>query len=120
MLNREQRRRHEREIKKVKFACNCPECGEKTRFIGVKNKGEETALMCEVCGKFVWQGENITRTVRPGYYLPMTLNQLSEVIKQMKEDDAKRQSTEEPKNSPEEEPKENQRYGSKVYPKRNY
>ena len=58
--------------------------------------------------------------MRPGYYLPMTLNQLSEVIKQMKEDDAKRQSTEEPKNSPEEESKENQRYGSKVYPKRNY
>ena len=41
MLNREQRRKHEREIKKVKFACNCPECGEKTRFVGVKNKGEE-------------------------------------------------------------------------------
>ena len=58
--------------------------------------------------------------MRPGYYLPMTLNQLSEVIKQMKEDDAKRQSIEEPKNSSEEEPKENQRYGSKVYPKRNY
>lgn len=58
--------------------------------------------------------------MRPGYYLPMTLNQLSEVIKQMKEDDAKRQSTEEPKNSSEEEAKENQRYGSKVYPKRNY
>ena len=76
--------------------------------------------MCEVCGKFVWQGEDITRTVRPGYYLPMTLNQLCEVIKQMKEDDAKRQPTEEPKNSSEEEPKENQRYGSKVYPKRNY
>lgn len=58
--------------------------------------------------------------MRPGYYLPMTLNQLGEVIKQMKEDDAKRQLTEEPKNSSEEEPKENQRYGSKVYPKRNY
>lgn len=58
--------------------------------------------------------------MRPGYYLPMTLSQLGEIIKQMKEDDAKRQSTEEPKNSPEEEPKENQRYGSKVYPKRNY
>lgn len=38
----------------------------------------------------------------------------------MKEDDAKRQSTEEPKNSSEEESKENQRYGSKVYPKRDY
>lgn len=54
MLNREQRRKHEREIKKVKFACNCPECGEKTRFVGIKPKGEETALMCEVCGKFIW------------------------------------------------------------------
>lgn len=120
MLNREQRRRHEREIKKVKFACNCPECGEKTRFVGVKNKGEETALMCEVCGKFIWQGEDITRTVRPGYYLPMTLDQLGEVIKKMKEDDAKRPAPSEPQKTNSEEPKENQRYGSKVYPKRNY
>lgn len=120
MLNREQRRKHERDIKKVKFACNCPECGEKTRFVGIKNKGEETALMCEVCGKFIWQGEDITRTVRPGYYLPMTLDQLSEVIKKMKEDDAKRPAPSEPQKADSEEPKENQRYGSKVYPKRNY
>lgn len=119
MLNREQRRKHEREIKKVKFACNCPECGEKTRFVGIKPKGEETALMCEVCGKFVWQGEDITRIVRPGYYLPMTLDQLSNVINEMKEEDKKREPVKQDESVSEEE-KANQRYGSKVYPKRNY
>lgn len=49
----------------------------------------------------------------------MTLDQLNSVIKEMKEEDKKREPVKQDESVSEEE-KANQRYGSKVYPKRNY
>lgn len=121
MLNREQRRKYERQIKKVKYASICPECGMKVRFMSARKSGEETALICEVCGTAVRQGENVTRSIPPGMYLPMPLDRFDRMVEEMLAEDQKRaeeEKAEENSSDEEEVPKEEQRYGSKVYPKR--
>lgn len=124
MLNREQRRRYERQIKKVKYASICPECGMKVRFMSTRQKASETSLVCEVCGATVRSGENVTRSIPPGMYLPMPLDRFDRMVEEMLAEDQKRAEEEATQENPsngsneEEVPKEEQRYGSKVYPKR--
>ena len=79
-MNREQRRKYAKQIKNDKTASICPECHNKSRFVSVKREGEETALVCECCGKTVRQGEDITKSVPPGIYLPFTLNDFEKML----------------------------------------
>ena len=88
-MNREQRRKYAKQIKNDKIASICPECKIKTRFISVKRKDEETALVCECCGKTVRQGEDITKSIPPGIYLPIKLELLDMMLASIKEAEKK-------------------------------
>lgn len=94
MMNREQRRKYAKQIKNDKTASICPECHNKSRFVSVKREGEETALICECCGKTVRQGEDIAKSVPPGIYLPIKLDMLDMMLASIKEAEEKKEETE--------------------------
>lgn len=85
-MNREQRRRYTKKMKHDKAASLCPECGMMSRFISTRKEGEETALVCECCGKTVRQGEDITKSVPSGIYLPIRLDMLDMMLEAVKEE----------------------------------
>ena len=80
MMNREQRRKYAKQIKNNKAACICPECKNRARFISMKHEGEETAIVCEVCGKTVRQSAAVTKAVPPGIYLPVNLDIFDTIV----------------------------------------
>lgn len=88
-MNREQRRKYERQIKKVKYASICPVCGLKARFISTRKTGDETSLICEACGQVVRSGPDITKSVPPGIVLPMELDKLDMMIEALKASEQK-------------------------------
>ena len=91
-MNRAQRRKYAKELKNDKIASICPECNNKARSISVKREGEETSIVCECCGKTVRQGEDITKSVPPGIYLPVKLDMLDMMIAAVKEAENKEET----------------------------
>lgn len=116
-LNREQRRKYEREIRKVKYASTCPECGMAVRFLSKRAPDGETGLYCEVCGSEVRHGQDITHSIPPGMYLPMPLDRFDKMVEEMRAQ-AKEKEDSENADSEENSEKGTGRYGSKVYSKR--
>lgn len=72
-MNREQRRAYARRIKNDPLASVCPECGAKARFFTRARGEKDTVVKCEVCGNIVREGEEVTKLVPPGIYIPMPL-----------------------------------------------
>ena len=92
MMNRNERRKYQKEIKKDKRASKCPQCGYRSLFYTIsmptgnydvvtnedgttENKPLfETAVKCEICGTTIYQGPDVTKLVPPGIYLPLPLD----------------------------------------------
>ena len=75
-MNREQRRQYDRKIKNDRTADMCPECKHKTHFFTSARGEKDTVLKCERCGEVIREGEELTRLMPPGLYLPMPLEAL--------------------------------------------
>jgi len=79
-MNREQRRAYDKRIKKAPNASICPECNHLAAFY-TKARGEkDTILICERCGAIVREGEELTKLMPPGLYLPTSLNILDKAL----------------------------------------
>lgn len=93
MMNREQRRKYQKQIKSNKAACTCPKCNRLSMFKSTKIGDADTAIVCECCGQIVMQDARITKSVPPGIYLPFTLNDfekmlaIAEVVEKKKEEE---------------------------------
>lgn len=93
MMNREQRRKYQKQIKSNKAACTCPKCNHLSMFKSTKTGDADTAIVCECCGQTVMQDARITKSVPPGIYLPFTLNDfekmlaIAEVVEKKKEEE---------------------------------
>lgn len=93
-MNREQRRAYAKKIKNDPNASICPECGNKARFYTHARGEKDTVLLCEVCGKVIREGEELTKLIPPGIYIPGKL----EMLDQMLLEEAARIETEEEQN----------------------
>ena len=93
MMNREQRRKYQKQIKSNKAACTCPKCNHLSMFKSTKSGDADTAIVCECCGEVVMQDARITKSVPPGIYLPFTLIDfekmlaIAEVVEKKKEEE---------------------------------
>lgn len=87
MKNRTERRAYERKIKNDKRASKCPKCGHLALFYtkavlkpyeGTKEKFEkedfDVQVCCEACDAVIYEGEEVTKLVPPGIYLPLPLD----------------------------------------------
>ena len=87
MKNREERRAYERKIKNDKRASKCPVCSHLSLFYtkatlkpyeGTKEKFEkedfDTQVCCESCGAVIYEGEEVSKLIPPGVYLPLPLD----------------------------------------------
>lgn len=87
MRNREERRAYERKIRNDKRASKCPICGHLSLFFtkatlkpyeGIKEKFEkedfDTQVCCENCGAVIYGGEEVSKLIPPGVYLPLPLD----------------------------------------------
>ena len=79
-MNREQRRKYDKQIKNDKIASICPECNAKARFFTSARGEKDTVLKCERYGQIVREGEELTRLMPPGLYLPMPLESLDRAL----------------------------------------
>lgn len=80
MMNREQRRKYQKQIKSNKAACTCPKCNHLSMFKSTKRGDADTAIVCECCGEVVMQDARITKSVPPGIYLPFTLSDFEKML----------------------------------------
>jgi len=74
MLNREERREYLRHNKKNKNLSKCPKCGFKSLFYSTARGENDTVIKCDICQDIVFEGDNVTRMVPPGIYLPLPLD----------------------------------------------
>ena len=80
-MNREQRRKYDREIKSAKLATSiCPECKHRAAFVTHARGEKDTVLLCERCGAIVRDGEELTHLIPPGIYLPLPLEKLDAAL----------------------------------------
>lgn len=79
-MNREQRRKYAKKIKNDKIASVCPACGNKARFFTTARGEKDTVLKCEVCGSIIRDGEELTKLMPPGLYLPVPLAILDRML----------------------------------------
>lgn len=79
-MNRKQRRKYAKQIKNDKMASICPECGNKARFFTTARGEKDTVLKCECCGAIVREGEELTKLMPPGIYLPLPLDALDRAL----------------------------------------
>lgn len=82
MMNREMRRKYQRQIKKYNNADVCPRCNQLTLF-KTKTDGVDTGIVCEVCDSVVRAGPDITKTIPPNMVLPFKLSLLDRIIADM-------------------------------------
>lgn len=79
-MNREQRRRYAKKVKNDVIASICPLCNNRARYF-TKARGEkDTVVICEVCGQVVRDGEEVTKLLPPGIYVPMPLPALDQAL----------------------------------------
>jgi len=79
-MNREQRRKYAKQIKNDRTASICPKCGNKARFYTTARGEKDTVLKCEVCNAIVREGEELTKMMPPGLYLPLPLEKLDKAL----------------------------------------
>lgn len=79
-MNREQRRKYAKKIKNDKIASICPACEHKARFFTTARGEKDTVLKCEVCGSIIRDGEELTKLMPPGLYLPVPLAILDRML----------------------------------------
>lgn len=83
-MNREQRRAYDRKIKKQPNASICPECNHLAMFYTEAdtstNPSTATILKCERCGAIVREGEELTKILPSGLYLPTSLSILDKAL----------------------------------------
>lgn len=79
-MNREQRRRYDKQVKNDKLVSICPECGARSRFYTTARGEVDTVLKCERCGKVVREGEELTRSMPAGIYLSIPLDVLDQYL----------------------------------------
>ena len=79
-MNREQRRKYDKQVKNAQYTSICPECNAKARFYSTARGEKDTVLKCERCGAIVREGEELTRMMPPGIYLPMPLRSLDTAL----------------------------------------
>ena len=79
-MNREQRRKYAKQIKNDRTASICPECGQKSRFFTTARGEKDTVLKCEVCNAIIREGEELTKLLPPGIYLPLPLEALDRAL----------------------------------------
>lgn len=84
MMNREQRRKYQKSIKRNPAACICPKCNNLSLFMTKAVKDQEMSIVCETCGEIVMQNEDITKSLPAGVYLPWKLTDLNVVFGVMK------------------------------------
>lgn len=80
MMNREQRRKYQKQIKNDKAACICPKCNYLSRFYSKTIGKYNVALVCDICQAEVRTGEKISQIVPPGIYLPFTLSDFDKML----------------------------------------
>ena len=73
MLNREQRRKFQRGLKHNKAASICPECGKLSLFFTDARGPKDTVVICRICDAVVREGEEVTKLIPPGIWLPNKL-----------------------------------------------
>lgn len=79
-MNREQRRAYDKRIRHQANASVCPECNHLATFYTAARGEKDTVLKCERCGAIVREGEELTKMMPPGLYLPTTLNVLDKAL----------------------------------------
>jgi len=80
-MNREQRRKYDREVKQRKMSTSiCPECNHLAAFYTHARGSKDTVLICERCGAIVREGEELTKLMPPGLYLPFSLEKLDKAL----------------------------------------
>ena len=80
-MNREQRRKYDREIKQRKLSTSiCPECNHMAAFYTHARGSKDTVLLCERCGAIVREGKELTKMMPPGIYLPLPLEALDKAL----------------------------------------
>ncbi len=79
-MNREQRRKYDKKIRHVPRASICPECNHRACFVTHARGEKDTVLLCERCGAVVREGEELTKMMPPGIYLPTTLEILDKAL----------------------------------------
>lgn len=80
-MNREQRRKYDREVKKRKVITSiCPECKHLAAFYTHARGEKDTVLICERCGQIVREGEELTRLMPPGIYSPLPMDKLDKAL----------------------------------------
>lgn len=97
-MNRAQRRAYEKSIHNDKRASICPKCKGKALFYTIgelkpeakdKEKPEKedfnTKIVCERCGATIYEGEDVSRLVPPGIYLPMKIDIFEYALKHKEE-----------------------------------
>lgn len=84
MMNREMRRKYQKQIKKYSNADVCPRCNQLTLF-KTKTDGVDTGIVCEVCDSVVRAGPEITKNFPPNIIVPFPLNALDNIIGQMEQ-----------------------------------
>lgn len=98
MRNREERRAYEKKIHNDKRASKCPICKHISLFYSVgelkpeakeKEKPEKedfnTKIICENCGTTVYEGEDVSKLIPPGIYLPMKIDIFEYALRHKKE-----------------------------------
>jgi transcription elongation factor Elf1 len=80
VMNREQRRAYDRKVRKSQNASICPECKHLANFFTEARGEKDTVLKCERCGAIVREGEELTKMMPPGLYLPTSLEVLDKAL----------------------------------------
>ena len=86
-MNRAERRAYEKSIHNDKRASICPKCKGKALFYTIgelkpevqnKEKPEKedfnTKVICERCKAIIYEGDEVSKLVPPGIYLPLPLD----------------------------------------------
>jgi transcription elongation factor Elf1 len=81
MMNRAQRRAYEKRIRHDPAASICPQCGHKSKFYTAARGEKDTVIKCEYCDAVVREGEDITKAIPPGIYIPNKLDVIDEWLK---------------------------------------
>lgn len=98
MKNREEKRAYEKKVKNDRRASICPKCNYKSLFYTIgelkpeaenkENPEKEdynTKVVCECCGATIFEGDDVSKLVPPGIYIPMRLDLFEYAFKNREE-----------------------------------
>ncbi len=98
-MNRAERRAYEKRIHNDKRASICPKCKGKALFYSIGELKEEakekenpekedfnTKVICERCKATVFEGDEVSKLIPPGIYIPMKLDLLAYALRHPEEE----------------------------------